>query len=166
MRKPIRIVLIAALNNKGVIGERGRIPWNEPGDLKHFAETVKDRVVICGRETFYSLPSKYESPRTIVLSRRPSKLAVFKIHYARSLFAALIKARYIIHDFNLSPEIYIIGGGQVYKQALPLAHKMILSLIDNDKDGDTRFPEFDKDEWKTTAIINYDNFQVFHLKRR
>lgn len=166
MRKPIKITLIAAINNKRVIGNSGSIPWYNFRDLQHFAETVKDRVIICGRETFYTLPSKYENPRTIVLTRRPTRLAVYKIQYARTLFAAINKARDIIEDFDLDRNIYIVGGGQVYEQALPLANRMILSKINNDSDGDTFFPDFDTNEWKTEHIKNFSDFQIFYLKRR
>ena len=164
--KPIRITIIVAVNKNDVIGDNGSIPWHEPADLKHFAETVKNKVVICGRETLQSLPSKYETQRTIVLTRRPSRISHYKVQYARTLFAGLTKARNIINDLKLSNEIFIIGGGMVYEAAMPLAHKMIISRINNYAQGDTKFPDFDKNEWEMEAMTSYSNFEVFYLTRK
>jgi len=144
------ISIIAAYNNNRVIGKNGSIPWKLPEDLKMFRETTIGHPVIMGSKTYHSIGKPLSSRSNIVLSRKPYHqwyTAGDAIVIANTLFEALKFAR----DYNGGKEeIFIIGGENVYRQALPFCHKMYLTHVDDNSDGDTFFPEVDGADWKIT----------------
>ncbi|PYY48824.1 dihydrofolate reductase [Curtobacterium sp. MCBD17_023] len=131
--------LIWARTTRGVIGHRGDMPWHLPEDLKHFSEVTRGRVVIMGHRTWDSLPARSRplpQRRNIVLTRRADWGArgVEVHHDLRSAF-------------DTDEEVWVIGGGQVYSEALPYASRICETLIDLDVPGDTMAPELGR-EWK------------------
>lgn len=116
---------IVAVNNNGTIGHEGDIPWYSPNDLKHFKEKTKYSTCLISRKTYDSLPQSMktsEDTRTyLIVSRDPNR--------GISLQQAL----------DRKPN-WILGGGEIYKQTLHLCDELHLSIIDNDVEGDTKFP--------------------------
>jgi dihydrofolate reductase len=132
---------IAALSTNRVIGVDGDLPWKISADLKHFKSLTLNKCVIMGRKTFESIVAMLGKPlpgrKNIVVTRNP------EFHYdgvivASSLEDALEKAR------ALAPtEIHIGGGADLYRQALPYVDELYLTLVDDEPEADTFFPEYE-----------------------
>lgn len=125
----------------GVIGKGGALPWHVPEDLKHFKARTMGHAVIMGRKTYESIGRVLPGRRFVVVSRSPSFSAA-GVTVAPSLEAALEAAR------ETDPAPCVIGGGEIYAAALPLATTIHLTEIDRDVDGDVRFPAFDRADWR------------------
>lgn len=137
-----RLTLIAAVARDRVIGINNQLPWHLPEDLKHFREVTRGHPVIMGRKTWESLPEAFRplpGRLNLVVSRQADYLAP-GAQVADSLPAALAHAEQL-------PEAFVIGGEQLYAQALPLADRLILTEVEMDVAGDAWFPEFDRSTW-------------------
>lgn len=145
MSKPI-LALIAACARGGVIGIANRLPWHLPEDMKFFRETTRGKPVIMGRKTWESLPAAFRplpGRLNIVVSRNPGFEAP-----GASVVASLPEALAAAGDAEIA---FVIGGAELYRQALPLADRLLLTEIDQAYDGDAFFPEFDRNTWTETA---------------
>ena len=136
----MKISLIAAFAEEGVIGKDGKIPWTLKEDLKHFRNKTEGCSVVMGRKTYESIGRPLPNRLNIVMTKNPKGLAEVKEVNNRK--EALEKAS------SYSDEIFIIGGEKIYKEFLPLATKMYLTKIDIKVNGDTFFPSWNKNEWK------------------
>lgn len=136
MDKP-RISIIAALGRDRGIGYRGELLWRIPQDLKRFKATTFGKPVIMGRKTFESIGRILSGRLNIVVSRNKNSIVpgATNVH---SLEAAIAAAKYE------HTEIFVIGGGEIYKEALPLADRLYLTLIDDLKPADTFFPAYEE----------------------
>ncbi len=138
-----RLVLIAAVARNGIIGRDGRMPWHLAADLQHFRRLTMGHAMLMGRRTWDSLGRPLPGRRSIVISRDPGWHAEGAEH-ATSLPAALALVA-------ADAQAFVIGGAQLYAQALPLADKLQLTEIDHDFPGDTRFPDWDRTAFVETA---------------
>jgi dihydrofolate reductase len=138
------IVLIYARAANGTIGKAGALPWHLPADLKHFKALTLGKPMIMGRKTFDSLPGLLPARRHIVLSRH--ELALEGVELAGSVEAALA----LSSVGNHSGEIAVIGGAAIYALFMPLAHRIELTQIHADYEGDTVMPAPGSD-WAETA---------------
>jgi dihydrofolate reductase len=134
------LAMIAALTPSRVIGKDGAIPWRHAEDMKHFRRVTRGHAVIMGRATFESIGKPLKDRRNIVVSRNPA-LRIPGCEVATSLARALELARE--HD----PEPFIIGGEQLYREALPLATRLVLTYLDEEHAGDVYFPAIDPADW-------------------
>jgi dihydrofolate reductase len=137
-----RIFLIAAIARNGVIGANGGMPWRLPEDLKHFKKLTLGHPVIMGRRTWESLGKPLPGRENIVVSRR----AGFEAPGA-SVAATLEAAIALCTGESVA---FVIGGAEIYAAALPLADGLVLTEIDADYEGDTRFPEWDRKAWRVS----------------
>lgn len=139
-----QVYLVAAVAANGVIGDGKRMPWHLPEDLRHFKTLTVGHPVIMGRKTFESILATLGKPlpgrRNVVVSRTPG-LAIPGASVAASLEAALALC-------SGETAVFVIGGGQLYAAALPLADRLLLTEIKRDYAGDTHFPEFDRSQWR------------------
>ncbi len=135
---PPGLAMIAARAKNGVIGAGGTLPWHISADLKFFKAQTIGRTVIMGRKTYESIGRPLPKRSNIVVSRTQTR-GVDGVDYAPSLEAALTLAA--------DGETLIIGGGALYREAMPLARRLILTDIDLEVDGDTYFPDIDRTEW-------------------
>jgi dihydrofolate reductase len=138
-----RLTIIAAVAANGVIGKDNRMPWHLPEDLKHFKALTMGHPMIMGRKTWESLPGRLPGRPHIVVSRN----AGYRAEGATvvSSLAAAIKAA------GDSDEVFVIGGAELYGQALAAADRLQLTEIAADFVGDTRFPEYERAAWRETA---------------
>lgn len=141
-RRP-RISLIAALAENRVIGRQGNLPWHLPADLRRFKALTMGHTLVMGRRTFESIGRALPGRRSLVLSRDPDYRPAAEVEVVGSLEEALDRARAAGED-----EVFIIGGAEVYRAALPLAHRLYLTLVHAEVEGDVRFPEVDLGEWR------------------
>ncbi len=135
------ITLIAALSRNRIIGKNNDLPWHLPDDMKFFMETTKDHCVIMGRKNYESLPLKFRPlpERTNIVVTRQRNFVAEGCQVVHSLEDALASA-----NQKSDEEIFVIGGAEIYKLALPYAHKLYLTEIEAEIEGDTYFPLFDK----------------------
>jgi len=128
------------MSKNRVIGVNGKLPWHLPADLKRFRELTTGHHIIMGRKTFESLPKGPLPNRTNIVVTRQKKFEASGCVIAHSISEAVEKAKG-------DAETFIIGGAEIYKAALPMAHRIYLTLVDQTIDGDAFFPEFSNDEW-------------------
>ncbi|MDR2637586.1 MAG: dihydrofolate reductase [Zoogloeaceae bacterium] len=150
--------LIAAVARDRVIGIDNRLPWHLPEDLRHFRATTRGHAVIMGRKTWESLPENVRplpGRQNIVLSRQAGYAASGLspgVWLLPSLPAALEKLAAEQPD---ATEAFIIGGERLYAEALPLAHRLLLTEIDLQTEGDAWFPAFNREEWREASRENH-----------
>lgn len=151
----IRTIIVARADNR-VIGRDNQLIWKMPHDLKFFKEKTSGHFVIMGRKSYESLGKPLPNRLNIVITRNTS-YAVEGAIVVHSLQEALKLA-----ETQKQQEVFILGGGEIYKQAFEkeLVDKMYITEIKDSFDGDTYFPEYNKDEWQET---NREEFQADHL---
>ena len=140
------VALVWAEARGGVIGGAGTIPWHLPEDLAHFKEVTLGGTVIMGRRTWQSLPERFRplpGRRNVVLTRDRG-FAAEGAEVAHSLDEVLDATG---HDDPSAP-VWVIGGGDIYAQALPLASRLEVTEVDLDVAGDTRAPTIDRAVWQ------------------
>jgi len=142
----VRSIVVAMAENR-VIGRAGRLPWHLPGDLKHFRRLTVGHPVIMGRKTYESIAKPLPGRTNIVVTRTPGYLAP-GCTVVGSLEAALKAADEAPHHPPERREVFIIGGAELYAQALPLVQRVYLTLVHAELEGDTFFPEFDPSGWR------------------
>ncbi|MEN8251098.1 MAG: dihydrofolate reductase [Bacteroidota bacterium] len=146
------ISMIAAVAKNRVIGKDNDLVWHLPDDMRYFMETTRHHVVIMGRKNYESIPPKYRplADRTNIVVTRQQNYNAPGCIMARTIDDALDLAKQKTEE-----EIFIIGGGQIYSQTLPLADRLYLTEIKHSFEGDTFFPEFDKTNWDEVSRINH-----------
>lgn len=132
------VFLVVAVAANGVIGRDGALPWHLPADLRHFKAMTTGKPMIMGRKTFESLPGLLPGRRHIVLTR-DTAWSEDGAEVAHSPEQAIALAN--------APHIAVIGGAEIYRQFLPLAHRIEWTEVAIAPDGDTHFPDFDRSEW-------------------
>ncbi|WP_019559536.1 dihydrofolate reductase [Caldimonas manganoxidans] len=131
-----QIALIAAVARNGVIGRNNQLAWHLPEDLQHFKRVTMGCPVLMGRKTYESIGRPLPGRRNVVITRNIHWEAP-GIEEAPSFEAALELLKH-------ATKIYVIGGAQVYAEALPWADELVLTEIDHDFEGDTYFPVWDR----------------------
>jgi len=136
------VYLVAAVAANGVIGANGKLPWHLPEDLKHFKTLTFGHPVVMGRKTWESLGTALPGRENIVVTRAPGYEAP-GASVASSLDGALALC-------TGEPTVFVIGGGELYAEALSVADGLMLTEIQRDYAGDARFPAYDRAAWRET----------------
>ncbi len=155
------IVVIAAVARNRVIGKDNRLLWNIPEDMAHFKALTSGRTVIMGRKTWDSLPPRFRplpGRRNIVISRQADYPAP-GAELAGSLEQALQLAA------SGEESIFIIGGEQIYRQAMALADRLEITEVDLEPEGDAWFPEIAAVDWKISAKSEFPGFAFVTYRR-
>jgi dihydrofolate reductase len=137
------ISLIVALADNGVIGRANQLPWRIPADLKHFKEVTLGRAVIMGRKTYESIGKPLPGRRNIVVSRKAEEQPGVVV--CRSLEEAFEHCRKTEGD---DAEVFVIGGSEIYRQAMPFADRLYLTRVHAQVEGDAFFPQFNESEYR------------------
>ena len=137
---------IIRVKDKVVIGTNNALPWHLPGDLRHFKSLTLGKPVIMGRRTFDSIGKPLPGRTNIVVTRNPD------FHPEGVKVSASLKDALAIARETDSDEIFIIGGAQIYREAIRtgIVKRMYLTEVDKDVEGDAFFPKFVRREWKET----------------
>lgn len=146
--------IIVAHSENRVIGKDEDIPWHYPEDLKYFKEKTTSNAVLMGRKTFESLPevSKPLQERlNIVLTSNPESISE-DVSIAESLEEA-----WEIAEESKYEELFIAGGSSVYSQTIDEVDRMLITVVKDKRDGDSYFPDFNKEEWNEEIIRETDN---------
>lgn len=141
----MRLTIIAALNRRGVIGRNGGIPWRNAEDMARFKQLTTGHTVVMGRRTFESIGHALPERRNIVLSG--SRASFTGAERAASMEEVMAMVR---ND----AEVYVIGGGELFRQTIVMADVLELTMEQNDEEGEVFFPP--RDEW---------NGSLFRLER-
>ena len=147
------ISLIAAVGKKRELGFGNKLPWNLPDDLKRFREFTRGHAVIMGRKTYESIGHALPDRKNIVITRNTGYAAP-GVTVIGSIEDAIKEAKKDASDPGA--EIFVIGGGEIYKLALPYADKMYLTYVDADVPADAYFPEFDEHEWRAVESVPHE----------
>jgi dihydrofolate reductase len=137
----LELIIIAAMAANRVIGCNNTIPWHIAEDMAHFQRTTMGHTLIMGRRTYESLPGPLAGRRNIVLSTNPG----FRPHPDCEKATSLDEALSLCQG---TEKVFIIGGAQLYREALPLAHTLILTVIGRVFAGDIFFPDFSDQPWQ------------------
>ncbi len=140
------LAMIAALAERHVIGRDNIMPWHLPADLKHFKAMTLGKPIIMGRKTWDSLGRPLPGRLNLVVSRQPD-LQLDGAETFTNLEAALVRAEQWAREQGVD-ELMLIGGAQLYTQALGRAQRLYLTRIDAQPEGDAFFPAFDENEWQ------------------
>ena len=154
------IIIISAMTKQHhVIGKNNWLPWNIPEELQLFRKHTQGAVVIMGRKTYTGLGRLMPKRHNIIISRQPN-LQIPGADVCHSIEDALALAK------KDNTDIFIIGGAEIFKVGIPYAHKMYLSYIKQEYEGDTYFPNFNKEQWEIESAQDYPEFEFVILKRK
>jgi dihydrofolate reductase len=157
MGKPL-VVIIAAVAENRVIGKDGAIPWSVREDMRHFRELTTGFPCIMGRKTWESLPKKPLPGRlNIIISK------TLTVSGETLVFPSLDEA---LKHCRAHEKVFICGGASLYREALPLAERMEITMIHKTVEGDVFFPEIDSEIWTESAVLKKDGFSFVSFVRR
>lgn len=138
----MRISIIAAMAKNRVIGCRNALPWNLPEDLRHFRNLTMGHHILMGRKTYESIGKPLPGRTSVVISGNadfPGAIRAFSIENALEFCS------------GRDDEVFFVGGGDIYRQAMPLADRIYLTEIMQDFEGDAHFPEIDPSLWQEVS---------------
>lgn len=142
----VKIALIVAMSEDGTIGDKGKIPWHISDDLKRFKRLTMGHPIIMGRKTYVSIGKPLPGRTNIVLTKSVDFTAPPGVLKFDSLDAALDHCRQQGQEL-----VFIVGGSDVYRQALPHADQLFITEVHRCVTGDTKFPEYDRSQWIEVA---------------
>lgn len=157
------ISLIVAIAQNGVIGKsNGEMSWHVKEEFQHFKNTTLGFPIIMGRKTFETLGKPLKGRLNIVVSKNQSYKTLFDDVVVES---SLDKA--IEHCKNINSErIFIIGGGEIYRQAITFVDEMIITFMKFEAEGEVKFPKINDGEWKRDKIKDHELFEIFRYLRK
>lgn len=150
------ISLIVAMSQNQVIGSNGKLPWEGmlQSDMAFFRSTTNYSTVIMGRKTYESIGHPLKNRRNIVITRDKSYEAP-----GCTVFHTLEDA---LKSTNQGGKVFIIGGAELYSQALNIVDRMYVTLVEHDFQGDTYFPEFDANQWEIVSDVQGPSVALSH----
>lgn len=143
----MRKALIVAMARNRVIGRNNALPWYLPEDLRYFKQVTMGKPIIMGRKTWDSIGRPLPGRLNVVISRNEGWQAVPGTRAAGSLDAALVQAE-AQAELDGIEEVMVVGGSQIYAEALPLVDRMYITQVHAEVAGDACFPEINWDEWE------------------
>lgn len=166
--KAITITIIAAVAENGVIGSDGEMPWEYPADLRRFKRLTTGHPVVLGRKTFERIVDRLGGPlpdrRTVVLSRSAPDVPD-DVLVAESVAKGEELARAAAEEMGVS-EVFVAGGATVYEAFLPRADRLELTEIHDTCEGDTRFPSWERQNWREVAREDREELSFVTYERR
>jgi len=154
----MKLAIIVAVANNGVIGVNNRLPWHLPQDLKYFKVQTLGKPIIMGRKTYESIGRPLPGRINIVVTRSADWVAPEGVLVAHEFGEAQKLAENVLISLvNQADEAMVIGGSELYTAALPCADRVYLTAINADIDGDAFFPELDPNVWCLSAEKSGDH---------
>ena len=159
----MRKIIISAVAKNGVIGKNnGELPWHISEEFKHFKETTLGSPIIIGRKSFDSLGKPLPKRENIVISKNRALNYPFNdlkiFNNLDDAFNYCLNKKY--------EKVFVIGGGQIYSQAINLVDEMIISRLNFNADGEVSFPKFDENKWEIVKRDNREQFEIIWYKRK
>lgn len=134
---------IAAIAKNKVIGVEGDLPWDLPEDMAFFRKKTSGHIIIMGRKTFESFPKPLKNRLHVVITRQEDYQAPEGVKVVKNLDEAFTYSKANVGQWG--NEVFVIGGGEIYKQTLQQADQLYLTLIDQEYEGDARYPDYEDD---------------------
>ncbi|MBE6218455.1 MAG: dihydrofolate reductase [Rikenellaceae bacterium] len=147
------VSIIVAIAQNGTIGDKNSLLWHIKEDMRFFRTTTSGHAVVMGRKTFESLGSRPLPKRTNIVITRADRV-----------FEGALTAHSLEEAIRLAEgdeEIFIIGGAQIYREALRIADRMYITRVMHDYEGDTSFPDIDLSEWELVAEEKHDRGEEY-----
>lgn len=157
------ISIIVAIARNGVIGKaNGEMSWHVKEEFQHFKNTTLGFPIIMGRKTFETLGKPLKGRLNIVVSKNKSyKTSFNEVVIKKSIDEAIDYCK------SVKPEkIFVIGGGEIYKQAVSFVDEMIITFMKFDAEGEVKFPLINNDDWNTEKIKDHELFEIFRYVRK
>ncbi|MBN3581758.1 dihydrofolate reductase [Algoriphagus aestuarii] len=142
----MRILLIAAVAKNGVIGKENDLVWRIPTDFKRFKALTSGNYILMGRKTFESLGKPLPNRTHLVITRNPN----YKVPEGHHVFESVEDA-FIYCNKIAVEKLYVIGGGEIYRQTISIADELVITEVDATPEGDTYFPKIDSTDWKEVS---------------
>jgi len=159
----LKIILIAAVAKNNVIGRStGEMPWHSKEDFQHFKQTTLSFPIIMGRKSFESLGKPLKGRLNIVLTQN-SKL---KEKFGEIMIFTSLKQAYEYCEAANNEKVFVIGGGQIFEQAITDADEMIISHMDFNAEGDVVFPKIDLSKWEISSREKRSEFEIVIYVRK
>lgn len=149
----MHIAMIAAMSNNRAIGKDNALLWHLPNDLKFFKDSTMGKPIVMGRKTFESIGRPLPGRENIVVTLDP-EWDHEEVTVVNDLEIALQMASHEAEKTGVD-EVMVIGGAQIYKQALPWVNRLYLTRVDADIEGDAFFPDFNENEWEVISEQKY-----------
>jgi dihydrofolate reductase len=141
------VSIVVAISENHAIGKDNKLLWYLPNDLKHFKEITSGHTVIMGRKTYESVGKPLPNRHNIIITRQA--ITIEGCEVVNSIEAALALCK-------TEPEVFIVGGAEIYKQAMHLTDRIYLTIVHKEFEGDSFFPEINKQDWRQTAREDHE----------
>ena len=157
------VSIIVAIAKNGVIGKaKGEMSWHVKEEFQHFKDTTMGFPIIMGRKTFETLGKPLKGRFNIVVSKNRS----YKTAYDDVVIKSSIEDA-IEYCNSLKPEkVFVIGGGEIYRQAILFVDEMIITFMKFEAEGEVKFPSINNDDWKIEKIRDHELFEIFRYVRK
>lgn len=142
-----QISIVVAVSENNAIGKDNQLLWHLPADLKHFKNITTGHTIIMGRKTYDSIGKPLPNRRNIIITRQKN-LHIEGVEVVNSLDEALALSK----D---QEEVFIIGGAEIYKQALAVSHRIYLTRVHQEFEADAFFPELENETWKEVEKVDH-----------
>ncbi len=146
------ISIIVATAKNGVIGKNGEIPWYLPDDLKHFAKITRGHTVIMGRKTYESIIKRLGHP----LPDRKNIVITSQADYKAPDCFVISSVAEVVKTLPTEEEVFIIGGGKIYEEFLPITDKLYITEVLAEVEGDIIFPTYKIEDWKQISSEHHE----------
>jgi len=159
----LKIILISAIATNNVIGKsNGEMPWHVPEEFKHFKQTTLGSPVLMGRKTFETLGKPLKGRENIIITHNKN----FRVQFDDVIIKSSLNEAIEYCRNKNEDKIFIIGGGEIYRQAISIVDEMILSYLKFEAEGDVYFPIFDINDWEIFSREDNEKFEVIHYKKK
>ena len=159
----MKIVIISAVARNGVIGRsNGDMPWHVKEEFQHFKNTTLGFPIIMGRKSFDTLGKPLKGRLNVIITNNSG----YKVPFEEvKIFHGLKKAIDYFESLG-QDKIFIIGGGEIYRQTINFADEMIISIMDFEAEGDVFFPEFNHTDWNIVKKDKREQFEIIYYARK
>jgi len=159
----LRLVIISAIAQNRVIGRtNGEMPWHVKEEFQHFKSTTLGFPIIMGRKTFENLGKPLKGRENIIVTNEQD----YKVNFEGTKICHSLRESIDYCESKNPEKAFIIGGGQIYKQAIAIVDEMILSFMKFEAEGDVKFPEINYDRWKVVSSEDREKFEIKRFIRK
>ncbi|MBO5234918.1 MAG: dihydrofolate reductase [Alistipes sp.] len=146
------VSVIVAVAENGVIGDKNSLLWHISEDLRNFKRITSGHPVVMGRKTFESLGRPLPNRKNVVITRQDIEIEGCEVVHSLEEALAI---------FSADEEIFIIGGAQIYREAMPIADRFYLTRVHHSYEGDTSFPEWNESEWQKVDSERFERGEKY-----
>lgn len=159
----MKVLIIAAVASNGIIGKSsGEMPWHVKEEFQHFKQTTLGSAVIMGRRTFKTLGKPLKGRENIIVTRNKN----FNVQFEETKLVHSLEEAYNYCKNKNYEKAFIIGGGEIYRQAMLIADEMIISFMKFEAEGEVKFPEIQEDTWKQVSSEDREEFEIKRFVRK